>query len=442
MRRSVLLLATMACAVLLASGLALAQTVPGVEVSPPAGSSEGEAIPGEYIVVLEEDALKAKGEEPGEVAERDEAEHPGLEVERVYGEALEGYAAEIPEGEVADVENDPGVLFLSPNRRYHLAAEPRPQDLRFLPAIDRVEADESSTKSGNHKGRVNVDVAVIDDGIDVEHRELNVVGGKNCTSGDGYDQDAGGNGHGTEVAGLIGAKDNADDGVGVAPGARLHGVNVFGEDEDFATDASVLCGVNWVTANADEIEVANMSLGGPGRDDERCGSRNHDALHLAICKSVKKGVTYVVPAGNADDNFSKVETPASYDEVLTVTAMYDIDGRPGGPHDDDVVTDFSNYTRVGSPDAGHTISAPGVAVYTTAPGNDHTFAFGTSFSAPIVAGAAALYKSGHPNATPAQVIGKLRAEARQQPRSYGFEGDPHRPIGNRYYGHLLYVGDL
>ena len=440
MRRSVLLLASMACAVLLASGLALAQTVPGAEVSPPAGSSEGEAIPGEYIVVLEEDALEAKGEEPGEVAERDEAEHPGLEVERVYGEALEGYAAEIPEGEVADVENDPGVLFVSPNRRYRLAAEPQPQDLVRLPAINRVEADKSSTKSGDHKGRANVDVAVIDDGIDVEHRELNVVGGKNCTSGDGYDQDAGGYGHGTRVAGLIGAKDNAHDGVGVAPGARLHGVRVF--DEDFATDASVLCGVNWVTANADEIEVANMSLSGSGRDDEDCGRRNHDALHLAICKSVKKGVTYVASAGNDGHNFSDVETPASYDEVITVTAMKDIDGRPGGRYNDDVVTDWSNYTRVGSPDAGHTISAPGSLVYTTAPGNDYGFATGTSFSAPIVAGAAALYKSGHPNATPARVIGKLRAEARQQPRSYGFEGDPHRPVGSRYYGHLLYVGDL
>jgi subtilisin len=439
MRRISLLLASMALTVLLASGVAVTQTAPGVHATPlETEQVVGGVIPDEYIVVLDEDALDKNSESPVEVADEDEAQHPGLEVEQVYGEALEGYAAEIPQDEVADVENDPGVLFISPNRKYHPAQ--REQDLRFLPAINRVEADESSTKSGNHRGRVDVDVAVIDDGIDVEHYELNVVGGKNCTSGAGYDQDAGDFGHGTAVAGLIGAKDNAYDSVGVSPGARLHAVNVF--DGNFATDASVLCGINWVSAHADEIEVVNMSLGGRGSDDGNCGISNHDAFHYAICRSVKKGVTYVVAAGNEGVNFSNRETPAAYDEVLTVTSMRDVDGKPGGRFRDDVASSFSNYTRIGNPDAGHTIAAPGEFLYTTAPGDEHTFVSGTSFSAPLVAGAAALYKSHHPNATPQMVMRQVRREAMEQPRSYGFDGDPHRPIGNRYYGYLLYVGDF
>jgi subtilisin family serine protease len=426
---------------LLTSGVAVTQTAPGTHAAPPETEQVGGGvIPDEYIVVLDEDALDENGKKPVEVANDDEAQHPGLEVEQVYGEALEGYAAEIPEDEVADVENDPGVLFVSPNRRYEQAAEPRPQDLRFLPAINRVEADKSSTKSGDHKGRVNVDVAVIDSGIDVEHRELNVVGGKSCASGADYDEDPGDFGHGTGVAGLIGAKDNAYDGVGVAPGARLYAVKV--SNRLFVTEASLLCGINWVSARADKIEVVNMSVGGRGSDDGNCGINNHDPLHYAICHSVKKGLTYVVAAGNDGVNFSKREIPAAYDEVLTATAMQDTDGKPGGLFGDDVATPFSNYTTVGSPDAVHTIAAPGSFVFTTFPGNDFTFANGTSFSAPIVAGAAALYKSHHPNAKPQKVMREVHHEAMKQPRSYGFKGDPHRPIGNRNYGYLLYVGDF
>ena len=445
MRRSVLLLALMLCAVLLASGLALAQTAPGAAEPPPAGSLEGgEVVLGEYIVVLED-----KGEEPPKVAESDETEHPGLEVERVYGEALEGYAAEIPQGEVDDVENDPGVLFVAPNRRYERAAE------QVVPTgVDRVEADKSSTVAGNGSGTVKAGVAVIDDGIDAGHPDLNVMGGKDCNPADSADDY-----HGTAVAGLAAGKDNDFGVVGVAPGAALYDLDVFNE-KNYATDAAVICAVDWVTANAGKIDVANMSLGGRGSDDGRCGVRNRDALHYAVCRSVKKDVTYVVAAGNSGENLEN-ETPAAYDEVITATAMTDHDGKPGrrpfeqGDPDrcpspyytypDEGFAFFSNYAAFGSPDARHTISAPGVCLQTTLPGNQYDEAVsGTSFSAPIVAGAAALYKSRHPNTSPERVLERLRAEAREQPRSYGYFGDPHlkKPFKNRYYGYLLYAGDL
>jgi subtilisin len=134
--------------------------------------------------------------------------------------------------------------------------------------------------------------------------------------------------------------------------------------------SSVACGIDWVTANAAalKIKVANMSLGGTGSDDGDCGNTNDDALHLAICNSVAAGVTYVVAAGNNGANFSGF-VPAAYDEVLTVTAIADFNGEPGGgaaatcrADVDETPADFSNFTTVGSTDENHTIAAPGVCI--------------------------------------------------------------------------------
>jgi len=116
------------------------------------------------------------------------------------------------------------------------------------------------------------------------------------------------------VAGTIGALDNTSGVVGMAPGARLWPVKVLNAaGSGFTSD--VICGIDYVTANAGAIEVANMSLGGGGSDDGNCGQTNDDAQHEAICASVAVGVSYVVAAGNDSENASN-STPAAYDEVI------------------------------------------------------------------------------------------------------------------------------
>lgn len=119
----------------------------------------------------------------------------------------------------------------------------------------------------------------------------------NCSTGRSYSD---GNGHGTHVAGTIGARYNGSGVVGVAPGIRLYSVRVLNNAGSGST-ASVVCGIDWVTKNAAKlaIKVANMSLGGGGSDDGNCGNTNNDAMHKAICSSVAAGVTYVVAAGTA-----------------------------------------------------------------------------------------------------------------------------------------------
>lgn len=467
MRKTMLLVTVMLAALVLAGGAALSQTPPPggeAEDVPPGALPGAGVVPGEYVVVLEEGATDEDGEEgPGEVAAEDEEEHPGLEVEKVYSEAIEGYAAEIPPGEVEDVEDDPGVLFVAENRVFrqpesNQPARKRSKSTQVLPTgTDRVQGDRSSTKSGNGRGTVgNVGIAVFDAGVDPEHPDLNVAGGVDCNpTTDGYDDR---NGHGTGVAGVAAAKDDDIGVVGIAPGAPIYSVKVL-DDEGYGDLAQVICGVDWVTANADKIGVANLSLAETENvsDDGNCGLSNEDAFHLAICRSVEAGVTYVVSAGNDGVDFSTV-VPAAYDEVLTVTAITDFDGRPGGksgPRDgeggcqsvyyelgarDDRAVFFSNFATAGSPDARHTVAAPGVCLSSDFPGGRYSVYSGTSFSAPVVAGTAALYKSRNPDATPRQVRDRLIADARARPESYGFKGDPRRPIGDRYYGYLVHAG--
>lgn len=142
----------------------------------------------------------------------------------MYGEALEGYAAEIPAGEVADVEDDPGVLFVAKNREIRRPQSDRfgrPRSTQVLPTgTDRVQGDRSSTRSGNGRGTVDgVGIAVLDSDVDGEHPDLNVAGGVDCASTPGgYDYDR--DGHGTGIAGLAAAKDDRLGVVGSPPGRR------------------------------------------------------------------------------------------------------------------------------------------------------------------------------------------------------------------------------
>jgi subtilisin len=388
-----------------------------------AGSAFGGRISGQYIVVVK------AGYDSRAVA-REHARSAGADVLYTYRAALNGYAARLTPAGLAAVRSDPRVALVSPDRTVHAFAQTLPT------GVDRIQGDLSSAASGNGSGTVSTAVAVIDTGIDLSHPDLNVVGGKNCSTGRSYND---GNGHGTHVAGTIAAKDDGNGVVGMAPGAPLYAVRVL-NNSGSGSWSSVICGINWVTANAASkgIKVANMSLGGSGSD----GSCASSALHQAVCNSVSAGVTYVVAAGNSNANFSNF-VPAAYDQVLTVTAVADFNGAPGGggaatcrADVDDTAADFSNFTTSGSADANHTIAAPGVCILSTWKGGGYNTISGTSMASPHVAGSAALcIWSGSCSGTPSQIIAKLRGDAAAQPASYGFTG-----ISGRYYGSLAFAG--
>jgi subtilisin family serine protease len=400
------------------------------------------AIRDRYIVVLKED-----GGDPRAVARRrgdvratanDLARAHRLQVGHVYRHALVGFAATIPPGELAAVARDPRVAGIAPVQAGrpddHSPISPLTQT-----GIDRIGADL------NHTARIDrtnnafptfpntgtpVDVAVLDTGVG-PHADLNIAGGVDATADPGSPEcevSAGNfadiDEHGTHVAGIIGARDDGLDRfggvtrsnvVGVAPGVRIWSVRVFapdGSDDNTDPDTNTdwaICGFEWVLAHADEIDVVNMSVRYGGRDTGNCGRFLggliiRDPFHLAICRVVSAGVTVVVSAGN-DCQSAANQAPAAYNEVITVSALADYDGRPGGlaadqqwmcprtgktlTQPDDSLAVFSNFG--GDVD----IAAPGVNIWSTVPGGDPEFPSygaksGTSMAAPHVAGAAAL----------------------------------------------------
>jgi subtilisin family serine protease len=350
-------------------------------------SASAAEIPGAYIVTL-------RSGDPSAAADDARRDH-GASVEHVYRHAIRGYAAHMSARAAAAVARRGDVESVVADQTVSATAQSLPT------GIDRIDGELSSTHSGDGAGSVNVDVAVIDTGIDLSHPDLTVAGGRNCSTGRSYND---GNGHGTHVAGTIAAKDDANGVAGVAPGARLWAVRVL-NNQGSGSWSSVICGIDWVTANAGTIEVANMSLGGTG-SDTGC---NDGGLHRAICNSVAQGVTYAVAAGNESDNAAN-HVPAAYDEVITVSALADFNGKPGGgaaptcrSDQDDTFAAFSNFG------ADVDLIAPGVCILSTWKGGGYNTISGTSMATPHVAGAAALYKAGNPGASPSQVKAALQA---------------------------------
>src|SRR5581483_338881 len=223
-------------------------------------------IPNQYIVVFKEEVDDSDRESD------DLKERHGLVKDKVFRHALKGFSATIPPGKLKEVEADPRVAFVSPDRVVHALVQSLPS------GIDRINA-EVSTSAGRTGIRVDnfqpVDVAVIDTGIDLNHPDLagNIAGGVTFVRKTKSADDD--NGHGSHVAGIIAAVNNSVGVVGVAPKVRLWAVKVLDRNGSGAL-STVIAGIDWVTASRttagrEPIEVANMSLGAGGSDDHNCG---------------------------------------------------------------------------------------------------------------------------------------------------------------------------
>ena len=171
------------------------------------------------------------------------------------------------------------------------------------------------------------------------------------------------NGHGTHVSGIIAARNNTIDVVGVAPNATLYAVKVL-DRSGSGTDSTVMAGLDWIALNASlvspEIRVVNMSLG-------RQGSLNDNpALRAAVQNLYDSGITVVVSAGNDSGLDVSQEVPATYPEVLAIACSTAVDGGNSGCIFGGVIkADTASYfTTDGKYDPatriGVTISAPGV----------------------------------------------------------------------------------
>jgi subtilisin len=239
-----------------------------------------------------------------------------------------------------------------------------------------------------------VKVGVIDTGVG-PHRDLVIAGGFNAVRGENP-LDFGDNGdmHGTHVGGIIAGRGTPPDGVrGIAPGVDLFSYRVFPRGEG-ASNFDIAKAVD--RAVQDRCDLLNLSLGrpaGPGGADE-------PLLRVALEDARQAGVLPVAAAGN--DYRQPVGFPASDELCIAVTALGRKSAMPAGSTSassvlkpfgtdpDEFIADFSNI----GPEVD--VTAPGVGIVSSVPGNAYAVMDGTSMACPAAVGAAARALSAEP----------------------------------------------
>jgi subtilisin len=203
---------------------------------------------------------------------------------------------------------------------------------------------------------------IIDSGIDFTHPDLNADATRSKSFISGVTSAADENGHGTHVAGIIGAKNNSIGVLGVASGASLVALRVFNKDGE-GTLGTIIQALSYVSSNAKAGDVVNMSLG----EDEVSATLDQQVKTVAA-----KGIYFAIAAGN--DNKPAVQfSPgrANATNIYTVSAVDSLDN----------FASFSNY--------GNDVvdfAAPGVRIPSTYLNGKYAIFSGTSMAAPHVAG--------------------------------------------------------
>ncbi|HJV46027.1 MAG TPA: S8 family serine peptidase [Bacillota bacterium] len=275
-------------------------------------------------------------------------------------------AVTLPTSQLASLKSNPNIKVIEPDT----VVKVKSQTLDW--GVNKILAPNAWSSGYTGKG---VNVAVVDSGI-APHSDLVVAGGVSFVSyTTSYADD---NGHGTHVAGIIGARNNTTGVVGVAPDANLYAVKVLGSDgSGYLSD--VVSGIDWAINN--HMDVVNLSLG---------STTDSYTLHQEVDKAYNSGVL-VVAAGGNDGGTNTVEYPAKYDSTIAVSAV-------------DSNNQIASFSSTG-PEIE--VSAPGVSILSTYLNNGYATMSGTSMATPFVAGELALLKQADPTATNVTLRSKL-----------------------------------
>jgi len=361
------------------------------------------AVTGSYIVVFKDSAI---GDRAGTTRAmttlptkaRDLAKRYGGTVERVYGAAVNGFAAKMSASEARRLAANSAVAYVEQDQVVSIDATQSNPPSWGLDRIDQRNLPLNRAFTYPNTAS-NVRAYIIDTGIRLTHNDF---GGRAVT---GYDAVTSGgnandcNGHGTHVAGTVGGAT-----YGVAKAVRLYAVRVL-NCSGSGTTAGVIAGVNWVRSNAVRPAVANMSLGGGAST----------TLDNAVANAIAAGITFAVAAGNSNANACNY-SPARTAAAITVGATTNTDARAS----------YSNYGSCLD------LFAPGTSI-TSAWYSSNTATntiSGTSMASPHVAGAAALVLSANPSWSPTQVRDYLVNNATTGVVTSPGSGSPNR---------LLYV---
>jgi hypothetical protein len=344
----------------------------GPDIDPQLARSAQDA---QIIVVLDRD-MAPGGHAANRAHSAAVARGLGVTPRHAYGTAVVGFSGVIPEGRLAALDRDPRVAYWE---RDQIASIPGPgasaprwcADDPTHPACDDGGSEEPVDEGGQVTpwgveavggSEAPTGTAwIVDTGIDLDHPDLVVDAGRsrNFVSRGKKSADDG-HGHGTHVAGTIGAVDNGSGVVGVAPGATVVAVRVL-DNSGSGFYSDIIAGVDYAASAAASGDVANMSLGGPASQ----------ALDDAVRAAAGAGLRFTLAAGNSATDASTT-SPARVDHanVLTVSAV----------GIGNCLASFSNW---GSP---VDVAAPGVGVLSTYKGGGTATMSGTSMAAPHVAG--------------------------------------------------------
>lgn len=351
-----------------------AQAAPATGTVLAAGSPT--AVDGSYIVTLK----KSAGLKASSAAGKGLVKEYGGTVTKTFGTVLNGYTASLSATEAKRLAADPAVAAVEQNQRVHLTDTTQSSAPWGLDRIDQAALPLSGTYTYPDSAGSGVTVYVIDTGVRITHTQISGRAAYGYDAVDGDTTASDGNGHGTHVATTI-----AGSTYGVAKKANIVAVRVL-DNSGSGTTAGVIAGIDWVTSNHTTPAVANMSLGGSAST----------SLDTAVANSISSGVTYAVAAGNSAANASSY-SPARVSTAITVGATTSTDAKAS----------YSNYGSILD------IFAPGSSIlagYNTSDTATATLS-GTSMATPHVAGAAAVYLSGHTSSTPAQVATALTSGA-------------------------------
>jgi len=318
-------------------------------------AENGRVIDGQYIISLKSttDAPAVSNEE---IKQKTRELILGGKVSDVKGSftgRIAGIIAKLNKNQLEEIKKDPSVKTVEPDRIVALST------CFTVVAPTLITWNVNKVGYGDGRGKT---AWVIDTGIDFDHPDLNVDQTRsksfvpNVTSADDE------NGHGTHVAGIIGAKNNDIGVLGIASGASLVSLRVLDKDGK-GTLSSIIQALSYISANAKAGDVVNMSLG----EDEAS-----DILDQQVQAVAAKGIYVAVAAGN-DSKAANLYSPGrvNADNVYTVSAVDSLDN----------FASFSNY--------GNDVvdfAAPGVRILSTYKDGQYARMSGTSMATPHLAG--------------------------------------------------------